>query len=95
MKDLTDPRWIKLKGLLFLLVGLLSGALLLVESPTLKTAVLLLITVWCFCRLYYFAFYVIERYVDPGYKFSGLGSFVKYWLAKRGTRAETGRRSND
>jgi hypothetical protein len=83
MKDLTDPRWIKLKGLLFLLVGLMSGALLLVESPTLKTAVLLLITVWCFCRLYYFAFYVIERYVDPGYKFSGLGSFVKYWLGRR------------
>jgi hypothetical protein len=83
MKDLTDPRWIKLKGLLFLLVGLLSGALLLFESPTLKTAVLLLVTVWCFCRLYYFAFYVIERYVDPGYKFSGLCSFVKYWLARR------------
>jgi hypothetical protein len=83
MKNLADPRWIKLKGLLFLLVGLLSGALLLVESPMLKTAVLLLITVWCFCRLYYFAFYVIERYVDPGYKFSGLGSFVKYWLGRR------------
>jgi hypothetical protein len=83
MKNLADPRWIKLKGLLFLLVGLLSGALLLVESPTLKTAVLLLITVWCFCRLYYFAFYVIERYVDPGYKFSGLCSFVKYWLGRR------------
>jgi hypothetical protein len=83
MKDLTDPRWIKFKGLLFLLVGLLSGALLLVESPTLRTAVLLLITVWCFCRLYYFAFYVIERYVDPRYKFSGLCSFVKYWLGRR------------
>jgi hypothetical protein len=83
MKDLNDPRWIKLKGLLFLLVGLLSGALLVVESPTLKTAVLLLITVWCFCRLYYFAFYVIERYVDPRYKFSGLCSFVKYWLGRR------------
>ena len=35
----------------------------------------LALVIWCFCRFYYFAFYVIERYVDPGYKFSGLGSF--------------------
>ena len=28
MKDLTDPRWIKFKGVLFLIVGLLAAALL-------------------------------------------------------------------
>lgn len=83
MKDLTHPFWIKFKGVLFVLVGISSAALLLLESPSLKTAVLLAITVWCFCRAYYFAFYVIERYVDPGYKFSGLGSFVKYWCSNR------------
>src|SRR4051812_4755620 len=27
MKDLTDPRWIKLKGIMFLLVGILSATL--------------------------------------------------------------------
>jgi len=28
---------------------------------------------------YYFAFYVIQHYVDPAYRFSGLWSFVCYW----------------
>ncbi len=83
MKDLTDSRWIKLKGILFLVVGLLASALLLVEHFELRTAALLGIAVWCFCRFYYFAFYVIEHYVDPGYRFSGLWSFARYLLARR------------
>ena len=83
MKDLTSPFWIKLKGGLFLFLGLLAAALLLVDAPTLKDAGLLMLAIWCFCRAYYFAFYVIEHYVDPGYKFSGLGSFVKYLLRKK------------
>ncbi|MBI3851744.1 MAG: hypothetical protein HY298_15930 [Verrucomicrobia bacterium] len=83
MKDLTDPRWIKLKGVLFLIIGFASASLLIVEQPTLKTAVLLLLAVWSFCRFYYFAFYVIEHYVDPGYRFSGLWSFVRYLISKR------------
>ena len=83
MKDLTDPRWIKAKGLLFVVAGLLAAALLLIEHPTLLDAALLLICVWSFCRAYYFAFYVIEHYVDPGYKFSGFWSFVRYWRRKR------------
>jgi len=83
MKDLADPFWIKFKGVLFVLVGISAATLLLLETPSLKTAALLAITVWCFCRAYYFAFYVIEHYVDPSYKFSGLGSFVKYWLCER------------
>lgn len=80
MKNLTDPFWIKFKGLLFLLVGLISAALLILETPTLKQTVLLAITIWCFCRFYYFAFYVIEHYVDLTYKFSGLWSFAGYLI---------------
>lgn len=83
MKDLTDPFWIKLKGVLFLLLGLLSAVLILIELPSLKIAVLLGLTVWCFCRFYYFAFYVIQHYVDPGYRFSSLWSFAKYIVTKR------------
>src|SRR6266404_3536790 len=83
MKDLTDPRWIKLKGILFLVVGMLSATLLILEHPTVKSGVLLAISIWCFCRFYYFAFYVIEKYVDPGYRFSGLWSLACY-LFKRG-----------
>jgi len=89
MKDLTDSRWIKLKGILFLVVGLLAASLLLIEYPAIKTAVLLGIAVWCFCRFYYFAFYVIEHYVDPAYKFSGLWSFARYLLSRRHDRRPT------
>ncbi len=83
MKDLTDSRWIKLKGVLFLIMGFVSAALLLVKRFDLETAALLVICIWSFCRFYYFAFYVIERYVDPGYRFSGLGSFVRYMFSRR------------
>jgi hypothetical protein len=79
-RDLTNPAWIKAKGLLFLFLGLLSAALLLLERPTPKAALLLVVAVWSFCRFYYFAFYVLERYVDPAYRFSGLGSLVRHLL---------------
>jgi len=88
MKDLTDPRWIKLKGILFLVVGVLSAALLVLDNLKWNTVVLLAITIWCFCRFYYFAFYVIEQYVDPTYRFARLGSFVRYALRGRGERDE-------
>jgi hypothetical protein len=83
MADITNPRLIYAKGFLFLLGGLLASALLLAEQPTLKVAALLAIAVWCFARFYYFAFYVIEHYVDPGYRFAGLWSFARYLLRRR------------
>ena len=83
MRELADPRWIKIKGILFLLLGFLASATLLLEHPEIKVALLLCLAVWCFCRFYYFAFYVIEHYVDPGYRFSGLFSFAKYLCARR------------
>ena len=84
MSDLKSPRVIKLKGFLFLLMGILASLLLIVETPTLRQVALLSIAVWSFCRFYYFAFYVIEHYVDPGYKFSGLVSFARYMIRRRG-----------
>lgn len=82
MKDLKSTTAICVKGVLFLAVGLASALLLFAEAPTMKVAVLLAITVWAFCRAYYFAFYVIEHYVDPGFKFSGLGAFVAYLIRR-------------
>ena len=82
MKDLTSPAWIKAKGVLFLFLGVLSVALLLFERPTFRVAALLLVALWSFCRFYYFAFYVLERYVDPTYKFSGLSSLARYLVRK-------------
>ncbi len=83
MKDLTNPTWIKMKGWLFLLIGIGAASLLFLDRPNWKTAVLLVVAIWSFCRFYYFAFYVIEKYVDPAYKFSGLISFAKYWFRRR------------
>ena len=83
MKDLTSPTCIKLKGVLFLFLGLISATLLYMGQKSLRTALLLAVSIWCFCRFYYFAFYVIERYVDPVYRFSGLLSFVRYMLSKQ------------
>ena len=82
MKDLSNPLWIKLKGLLFLFIGIAAAVLLFLDNPTIRTAVLLAVAVWSFCRFYYFAFYVIEKYVDPAYKFSGLISFARYWFRR-------------
>lgn len=83
MADLKNPRLIYLKGFLFLLLGLLAGGLLLAGDPTLRAALLLGVCVWSFCRAYYFAFYVIEHYVDPAFKFAGLWSFARYLLRRR------------
>ena len=82
MKDLSSAFWIKLKGILFLFIGFAAAILLFLDLPTWRTAVLLVVAIWSFCRFYYFAFYVIEKYIDPGYKFSGLISFAKYWFGR-------------
>jgi len=83
MKDLSSPFWIKLKGILFLLIGLVAAVLVFLDNPKWSTGLLLALAIWSFCRFYYFAFYVIEKYVDPGYKFSGLFSFLKYMFQRR------------
>ncbi|MBI5775332.1 MAG: hypothetical protein HZA89_16550 [Verrucomicrobia bacterium] len=78
MKDLAEPKWMYLKAALLLVIGVTCVALLFLDQPTLRTAVLLALAVWAFCRAYYFAFYVIGKYVDPAFRFSGLWSFVRY-----------------
>lgn len=96
MLDLTDRRLIYLKGLLFLLCGGLASAGLLLETPTLRTALLLALAVWCFARFYYFCFYVIEHYADGTYRFAGLWSFVRYFVAKSSTEhTETQRKAEE
>ncbi len=81
--DLKNPKWIYLKGILFLLSGILAAALLIAEAPTLKIGLLLGLAIWCFCRFYYFAFYVIEHYVDGEFNYSGIFDFVSYLLRSK------------
>jgi len=83
MKNLSSTKWIVFKGLLFLFLGLLSGALLLLDHPTLRAGLLLAVAVWSFCRFYYFVFYVIKRWIDPSYRFSGLLSLGQFLVRRR------------
>lgn len=93
MRDLKDPFWIKLKAALFLCLGLFASGLVLAELPSVRIGVLLAIAVWAFCRAYYFAFYVIEKYVDASFRFSGLGSAIKY-LARPNSKAQADQHSH-
>lgn len=78
MTDLQNPRWIYLKGFLFLLILIAAATILLIEHPGWRTAALLALVIWSAARLYYFMFYVIERYVDPQFKFAGITAFLRY-----------------
>lgn len=81
--DLKNSRIIIAKGFLFLFTGCIAVGLLIVDHPDVRTGLLLVITVWSFCRFYYFAFYFIQHYVDPSYRFSGLTSFLRYLWNRR------------
>ena len=82
MQDLKNPNLIILKGILFLLLGFLASGILVFQTWRIDVFILLLIAIWAFCRFYYFAFYVIQHYVDDNYRFDGLYSALKY-LASR------------
>lgn len=81
--DITNPTLLYVKGLLMLLVGVLASVLLIASHPTGKVVLLLAVAVWGFCRAYYFAFYVIEHYIDSRYRYAGLLAFVRYCLHRR------------
>ena len=83
MTDITQPRMLYLKAGLFVVGGLLAATHVLLECPRVKVALLLAVAVWCFARAYYFAFYVVQHYVDPGFRFAGLTSFVRFALRRR------------
>jgi len=78
MRDLNNPAAMWIKAILLLTIGIPASVLLVLELGTLTGALLLALSIWAFCRAYYFAFYVIEKYVDPGYRFAGLLSFLRY-----------------
>ena len=83
MKDLENPKLMWLKGILFLVIGVVSAGLVWLQSKSLTTALLLAAAIWAFCRAYYFAFYVLERYADPQFRFAGLWSLVRYILRRK------------
>ena len=92
MADIQSPRLLYIKGGLFLGLGILASTILLIEHPNLRTAVLLAVAVWAFARAYYFAFYVIEQYIDAEYKYAGLLSFLRHVMRRREPRETAGQR---
>jgi hypothetical protein len=84
--DLKSAKLMYLKAALFLIAGTAAATGILVENLHWRTALLLGIAIWSFCRLYYFAFYVIEKYIDPSFRFAGLHSFLLYLLRERNSQ---------
>ena len=87
MKDLERPALLYAKAILFLALGGLAVLLLMLRSPELTTFALIALAVWAFCRVYYFAFYVIERYIDDSFRFSGLLSAAWYVVRRSAARS--------
>lgn len=80
--DVLPVGWILVKGGLFAVLAMMSSALILASDPRSITLFLLVTALWSTARAYYFAFYVIEKYVDGEFRFSGLFDFVVY-LSRR------------
>ena len=72
-----------MKGIAFLGIAVVAAALILFESPSLRTAALLALAVWAACRFYYFLFYVLEHYVDPSLRYASVIALIRAILAKR------------
>ena len=83
MGDIDNPHVLWLKFGLFVFVGIMATAIALFFFPYSKLACLMAIAIWAFCRAYYFAFYVIEHYVDPSYRFAGLWSMTRHVIRRR------------
>ncbi len=83
MGDLKDPRWMYLKAVLFLLIIIMCAGALWMQNPHRQTALLIVLTIWAAARLYYFMFFVIEKYIDGDYRFSGVFHFLKYLVTRR------------
>ena len=66
------------KVVLLAAIGVISAGLLFLRQPSVSTVMLIALVVWAFARVYYFAFYVIERYIDPSFRFSGLWSVARF-----------------
>lgn len=83
MTDIQSKRLIVAKGITFGGIAVAAAVLVLLESTSIRTAVLLMLLVWASCRFYYFLFYVLERYVDPRLRYAGILALVRTIMAKR------------
>ena len=76
--DIKSARLLYAKGFLFVVLGVMASANILLLLPRWDVLASLALAIWAFSRSYYFAFYVIEHYIDPHFKFAGLSSVARY-----------------
>ncbi len=77
-----------LKAALFVAIALVASAVILLEHFSWITLAMLALVIWASCRVYYFAFYVIEHYIDGSFKYAGLWSAMQHLLRQRKGDAE-------
>jgi len=82
-RDLKSTRLMKLKALLFVLITLVASGLLLLRTPEIGSALLLLVALWAACRAYFFLFYVLEHYVDPTFRYRGIWDLLSSLRRKK------------
>jgi glucan phosphoethanolaminetransferase (alkaline phosphatase superfamily) len=82
-RDINNSKLIYLKGILFLLILVISVIFILINTRNMLIGLLLLLVIWSSARFYYFMFYVIEKYVDSNYKFGGILHFLRYLISNR------------
>lgn len=80
MTDLKNPKWMYAKAALLLVIGAMTFGLLLLPQGLWAKVAFQAVMIWAFARAYYFAFYVIEHYVDGRYRFSCLIDFLKFLM---------------
>jgi len=83
-RDIKSKRLLHAKGFLFLILGITAAGAIFIESQNIRTVVLLLITIWAFCRFYYYLFYVLEKYICRDQKYAGILDALKYVIRSRG-----------
>ncbi len=83
MQNLLSPRWMITKAVLFLVMAGLAAFVVLGNRPSWVNAGCLLLIGWSCSRAYYFAFYVVQHYVDPTFRFSGLLDFFRWSWRRR------------
>jgi len=79
--------FILLKFVLFLIISVFGiTSMLVLNKFDLFFVILLATTIWSCSRIYYFLFYVIHKFFDPQYKFSGLFHFISYFINRNKKR---------
>lgn len=70
------------KAVLFVVMLMSAVALNLMHAELWMEVFTLVLIIWSSARIYYFMFYVIEKYVDSEFRFSSVYAFLKYVLRK-------------